>query len=335
MRLAEPGWLLLLILVPLPWLWARARPRLAWPSLNGFGRSQGFARIGQVPALLRAAAIVGMAVALARPQTVGGRTRIAGRGVAIVVALDNSSSMNAADFPTGPETSRDKPPVARLDAARETVARFVAGRPDDLIGLVVFANYPDLATQPTIDHAALLDAIRAVRPARPGDDGTNLGDAIALGIDALRASSPRKKVLILLTDGRNSPAVPRPLDPEEAATLARALGVRLHTIAIGRPGGIARAVEPRTGLPIASQVEGPDLPFLERLAELGGGQAFAAADADALDRVFRDIDALEKSPVRGEIRTRYHERYVPWLVLALAALALDRLLSAGRLRRLP
>jgi Ca-activated chloride channel family protein len=275
------------------------------------------------------AAIGGMAVALARPQEVAGRTRIAGRGVALVVALDQSSSMTSVDFPAG------RAAASRLDAARATVLRFVLGRPDDLIGLVVFANYPDLACQPTVDHAVVLEALDAVRPAEPGDDGTNLGDAIAWGLDALRASPPKKKVLILLTDGRNSPAVPRPLDPEAAASLARDLGITLHTIAIGQPGGIARATEPSTGLPVPAQVEGPDLALLERLAHLGGGRAFVAADADALDRVFREIDALETSPIRGEIRTRYRERYAPWLALAMAALALDRLLSAGRLRRLP
>ena len=138
--------------------------------------------VSSVPYVVRGLAIAALAVAVARPQTVGGTTRIAGQGVAIVVAVDQSSSMSAADFPDGP----GRPPVSRLEAARATLARFIAGRPDDLIGLVVFANYPDLACPPTLDHKFLLDSVNSVRPARPGDDGTNLGDALIWGVNALK-----------------------------------------------------------------------------------------------------------------------------------------------------
>ena len=109
-----------------------------------------------LPAVLRGLAIGGLAVALARPQTVGGMTRIAGQGVAIVVALDQSSSMNAVDFPTDRGTRL----ISRLEAAKTTFTRFVEGRPDDLIGLVVFANYPDLACPPILDHAFLIETRR-------------------------------------------------------------------------------------------------------------------------------------------------------------------------------
>ena len=232
------------------------------------------------PGLLRGLAIGALAVALARPQTVGGVTRIAGQGVAIVVALDQSSSMSTADFPADRDTRR----ISRLEAARTTFTRFVAGRPDDLIGLVVFANYPDLTCPPTLDHRFLVDSVAAIRGARPGDDGTNIGDAIAWGLDALRNTNPSKRVLVLLTDGNNEPAVPRPLDPDVAATLARDLGVTLHTIAIGRPGGIRHGTEPGTDKPVLTEVEGPNIPLLERLARITGGRAFVATDADALDR---------------------------------------------------
>ena len=331
MHFAQPGWLWLLVLMPLPWLLERGRPRIAWPGFDGFtARHQiGWASFRTLPALLRGLAIGGLAVALARPQTVGGFTRIAGKGVAIVVALDQSSSMNAVDFPT----DRDTRLISRLEAAKTTFTRFVEGRSDDLIGLVVFANLPELACPPILDHAFLLETVDAVRSARPGDDGTNIGDAIALGIDTLLIAPPKKKVLVLLTDGNNEPAVPQPLDPEQAAVLARELGVTLHTIAIGRISGVARGVDPQ--LPRPAEVEGPNLPLLERMAQLSGGRSFAATDADALDEVFRRIDALEKSPVRGQILTRYDEHFVPWAGFSLAALILERLLSQGRLRRLP
>lgn len=332
MRLAEPGWLAMLALTPLPWWAARARPRLLWPTLGGFAKGpRAASRWRFVAPLARGAAIACLAVALARPRSAGDTIRVAGKGVAIVVALDHSSSMTTEDFGAGPTSG----PISRLAAAKATFARFVAGRDDDLVGLVAFANYPDLIGPPTLDHRLLLDAARGVRPARADDDGTNIGHAIVRGVQALRAVSPRKKVLILLTDGVDSPAVARPTPPEAAASLARELGITLHTIAVGRAGGVVHDVEPTSKLPIASEVGGPDFALLRRLADLGGGRAFVAADARALDDVFAAIDALEASPIQGTVRVRYREEYAPWAAAALALLVLDRLATAGRLRRLP
>ena len=182
----------------------------------------------------------------------------------------------------------------------------------------------------------LLETIAAVRSAQAGDDGTNIGDAIAVGLEALLVASPKKKVLVLLTDGNNEPAVPQPLDPEQAAILARDLGVTMHTIAIGRTGGVMRGIDPGVRLPVVdgrygaqSAASGATWPS-SRAAALS-----RRPDADALAEVFRTIDALEKSPVRGQILTRYNEHYAPWAGLALGLLVLDRLLSLGRLRRLP
>lgn len=334
MRLAQPVWLILLGFAVLPLARERMRGRVAWPSLSGFvGGGAGFspwAWFAWLPAALQALAIGAIAVAAARPQTVGGVVRIAAKGVAIVVAMDQSSSMNTVDFPADRDTRR----ISRLEAARETFARFVEGRPDDLVGLTTFANYPDLACPPTLDHRFLIETAAAVRPARPGDDGTNIGDAIAWSLEALRLASPAKKVLILLTDGNDAPAVPNPLAPERAAELARDLGVTLHTIAVGREGGVVHGVD-ATGVPVVAEREGPNVELLERLAATTGGRSFRATDADALDAVFRTIDALEKSQIRDEVRTRYDERFAPWAAAAVGLLALDRLLTCGRLRRLP
>jgi Ca-activated chloride channel homolog len=336
MRLAETAWLALLLLVFLPGLWGRRRPRIAWPSLEGFGarRSKRAAFFRALPWLVKGAALACLAVAMARPQSPGGRIRVAGRGVAIVALIDRSSSMKAVDFPA------EGGPISRLDAAKATLARFVRARDDDLMGLIKFANYPDVDAAPTLDQAFLLDAVRSIRPAGQVDDGTNLGDAIAQGLGAIRNAPTRRKVLILVTDGRNAPAVARPVDPVVAASLARELGVTLHTIAIGRPPEAnAGEVPKKPGGPRPdnpeTEGEGPDFALLARLAEVGGGRAFVAADADTLDRVFAEIDALEKSPVAGMVRTIYRERYAPWAAAALGLLAIDLVLASGRFRRLP
>ena len=262
-QFAHPGWLVLLVLVPVPWMLERARPRILWPSFAELPPAQRRRTwrlwLRFLPAMLRGLAIGALALALARPQTVGGMIRIAAHGVAIVVALDQSSSMSTVDFTVDQETRR----ISRLEAAKATFTSFVEGRPDDAIGLVVFADYPDLICSPTLDHRSLVEIVKPIRPARPADDGTNIGDAIAWGLDALRNTTPSKRVLVLLTDGNNEPGVPHPLDPQRAAELARDLGVVLHTIAIGRPGGIVRGAEPKTNLPVMTEVEGPNIPLLE------------------------------------------------------------------------
>jgi Ca-activated chloride channel family protein len=329
---AEPAWLGLLILTPLPWLWERTRPRLSWPTLAPFvGTRRGWAVWASgLPTLSLSVAIAAMAVALARPQTIGGRTRVAGQGVAIVVAIDRSSSMKAADFADG---GADKP--TRLDAAKRTLDRFIQGRLDDPIGVVAFANYPDLTCPPTLDHEFARATVGALSPAVGSDDGTNLGDALAVGLDALRHASARSRVLVLVSDGRNDPNVARPLDPREAARIARGLGIVVHTIAVGDAGGLVRSTDAASNLPVVSEVGGPDLALLAEIARLGGGRSFRATDARSLDAIFAAIDELEKSPVSGTILTRYRERFAPWAVVALVCLTVQRLMRDGRLSRLP
>jgi Ca-activated chloride channel family protein len=337
MRLAEPLWLLLLPLIPLlMWAGSRRRPRLAWPTLAPFeGAPRGRAGLaGIVPPLLRFLALSALVVALARPQTVGGRTRLRTQGIAIVVALDRSSSMEAADG-RDPLTGR---PVTRFDSAREAFARFVAGRTDDLVGLVAFAAAPDLTSPPTLDHEFLLDAAGALRTATAAEDGTNIGDAIAWGLDALRHAGSPRKVLVVLTDGDNRPPVTAgapPLDPRAAARLASRLGITLHSVAVGRAGGTVRETIPGVNLDLVGEVEGPNLELLRDLARLGNGRAFEAADPAALAGVFAELDAFERTSLTGAIRTRYREWAPLCLAVAIAAILFDRLLAAGPLRRLP
>jgi len=332
LRFAYPGWLWLAVLAPWLLVLEALRPRLAWPSLAGFRDRPrlSWSWLASAPALARALVIVALAFALARPRTLGGVIHLAGQGVAIVVVLDHSSSMTARDESMDP----GGPPISRLDAARRTLALFVAGRRDDLVGLVAFANYPDLVCPPTLDHETLVGLASLIEPARPGDDGTNIGDAVALGLDALRQAPPHKKVLVLLTDGNNEPAVPNPLDPIEAATLARDLGVTLHAVAIGPYRG--RLIGRDPAMPPAPQSpDGPNLPLLERMAEITGGRLFAATNLDALDRIFKSIDTLEKSLVQGRTLTRFEEHYAVFAGLAFLMLGLDLIMSFGRLRRLP
>lgn len=321
-----------LLLVPTPWLWGFFRGRIGWSSVGLFPKSRitTGTLFAWAPNVLQAAAIGALAIALARPQTVGGRTYIKARGVTIVVALDRSSSMKTSDVAT------PQGPISRIEAARRAFVRFVVGRPDDLIGLVSFANYPDTTCPPTLDHKVLLESIEALKTARAGDDGTTLGDAIAWALHVARDTSPQKKVVVLITDGHDSPGVSNPLDPIDAASLAARLGITVHTIAIGPASGVERRRQADTaGLDLIRETEGPDIALLEKIAIAGGGRAFVATDSAALDLIFQALDSLEKSPLTGKIEIRYKEHYQAWILAAIAALTLERIVVAGRLRRLP
>ena len=347
-RFADPSWLIFLVFAVLPWIASRRRPRLSWPTLDGFQAPKSISwtvGLAFLPTLARAGAIACIVVGLARPQTAGEQIRISGRGVAIALVVDRSSSMKTTDFPS------ELGLLSRLDATKLILGQFLEARTDDLIGVVGFAGYPDTLAPPTLDHRFTWDAIRGIRPAGATDDGTDIGGAIAWALGMLRPAPTQRKVLILLTDGHHAPGATRSIDPTVAAEVAKGLGVTLHTVAVGRPPGpkvdsapVAPPVKP--GKPGDSPAEppkavpspegdGPDLDLLAKLAERGNGKAFVATDLAALGAIFEAIDALETSPIQGTIRTVYHERFVPWVVAALGLVAVDLTLSLGWLRRLP
>jgi Ca-activated chloride channel family protein len=230
----------------------------------------------------------------------------------VLLCVDVSSSMVADDLERG---------SSRLEVTRRAAREFIAERPDDRIGLVTFARYPDLVCPPTMDHGslrAMLDAVEQV--AADGDeDATGIGLAVARCAAALRASTASSKVVVLLTDGEENvarPDLPEEITPVEAARLCAELGVRVYSIAagIGRqtPGG--QWVELDTG-PV------------RQLAELSGGAFFAARDAAAVARVYAMIGELERSAFAAP-RFEYADRFLAFLVAGLLLWALGRLGAA-------
>jgi Ca-activated chloride channel family protein len=211
----------------------------------------------------------------------------------------------------------NNPGVSRLDHARRSLEHFVAKRTNDFLGLVAFARIPERRCPLTLDHPFLIDAARGIQPAAPGDDGTNMGDAIAWSIEELRSVQAARRVVVLLSDGRNEPGIPGALEPIEAARLARSMGAILHTIAIG--GGSP------SGAAASNATNGPDFELLAEMARAGGGRMFVAADPESLESAFLAIDELEPNPIRGEVFSRYHEQRP---LLAAAAFVI-LLLSLG------
>lgn len=355
-------WVLLaLFLTPLVWwVWlARPRPSIGFAGVARFraaGRSWG-ARARHVLPVLRTLVLVLLVVSIARPQKADEETRVTTEGVAIQLVVDRSGSMNQPDFAT--EGGRMQ---TRLQAVKDVVEAFVLGdggqlkgRPDDLIGLIVFAMYPDTETPLTRDHPALVEALRKVRT--PGDrdpeNRTAIGDALLLAVERIRNIQRRfegnesfkikSQVIVLLTDGEQNAGKHQ---PEEAAEVAASLGVKIYTI------GAAPDFQTREmgGFLFPSrQVQVPvnvDEESLQQVAEKTGGRYFRARDVQSLAEIYREIDRLERSAVDETKYYQYEELAYTWtelggaawpplLLAALVLLAAEVVLSHTRFRRIP
>ena len=284
-----------------------------------------------------------LAVALAGPRTPDLRTRIDAEGVAVMMLVDVSGSMATHDFDWQGE------PISRLDAVKRVFRLFVAGgddthsfqgRPTDAIGLAVFATRPRTTCPLTLSHSVLLRLLDDEQPRSiPGESETNISDAVALGLHRLQNAGPRRKVLVLLTDGEHN--VPNPRSdwtPRQAAQIAASLDVPIYTIDAGGGAGVA---EP--GAPAAADGvgESPALAreravrTLEDMAKITHGQYFRAGDTAGLLDACRAIDRLERTDVKSFEYRKYHEGY-PWFAAAaLLLFALSLALDLTFWRRLP
>jgi Ca-activated chloride channel family protein len=264
------------------------------------------------------AGLLALVVALARPASREVREDPR-EGVDVLLALDAASSMTTNDL----DGAR-----ARLDVARDAAAAFVRGRPDDRVGLVTFARYPDLRCPPTLDHEALLRILEAVVPVASDDpeDATGIGTAVARAAQVLSTSPLASRVVVLLTDGEENVAsegAPGEIAPAHAAQLARRLGVRVHAIAAGR------------GRPDRSGAFVPvDTRAVEEVARATGGGFFRAEDAGGLRAVFARIDEMERSAF-SEPRYAFEDRFLPLLALGIVLLVASRALASTALEVLP
>lgn len=286
-------------------------------------------RLRYVPDGLRVMAWLLLVIALARPQAGFSSEVLRGRGVDIVLAVDISNSMAALDFE----------PQNRLEAAKSVIANFIVGRRFDRIGIVVFARNAFHVAPLTLDYTVLLELLRDVRLVGEitGPDGTPLiidGTAIGLGIasaaNMLRQGDAASRVIILLTDGDNNAA----LDPLEAASAADVLGLRIHTIGMGRSGlvNVPNPENPNQILTIESDLNEP---LLQTIAMTASGTYFRAQDLDDLQRIYNEIDSLEQSDVRIEVAVRWQDRVQGLLLGGFVLLLLERLLRRTVFQTIP
>jgi Ca-activated chloride channel family protein len=278
--------------------------------------------------LLNGVRIVALALtilAVARPQTGQAREIVKGEGVNIALALDISGSMASLDFE----------PQDRLEAAKRVISDFVQKRPYDQIGLVVFASNAFSQSPTTTDHNVLLRLLDRTELATDLgiDDGTAIGMGLANAGNMLKDSDAKSRVIILLTDGVNNAGE---IDPLTAAEAAKALGIRVYTIGMGRPGQVPVPVVDLFGRErIVYQESALDEATLQEIASITDGQYYRAEDTAGLRQIYDEIDSLEKSQVEVERFTRYQE-LMGWLLIpALGLVVSEMVLRKTVFRKLP
>jgi Ca-activated chloride channel family protein len=331
MRFADPALLWLLLLLPLLAILRGRSGRAAAVLYSTAERVRAVARPrrarpGAVLAGLRLLGVTLLVIALARPQRVEATSEVSSSGIDIVLAVDVSGSMEALDFNLGGQ------PANRLEVAKSVIDRFIEARPNDRIGLVAFAGRPYLVSPLTLDHEWLRQNLERTRIGLV-EDGTAIGTALATSVNRLRDQDASSKIVVMLTDGVNNAGK---IAPETAAEAARALGVKVYTIAAGTEGEAPMPVTDASGRRriVQARVD-VDEETLTHVAEETGGRFFRATDTDSLARIYDEIDRLEKTSVTATKYEKAEDLFAWALLPGLGLLLLEGVLANTRLRRLP
>lgn len=335
----DPWFLALLPLAPLAfWLATRPPSVLRYSSLSLLvGKPCSWrSRLSKLPAALLAVGVVALVVALARPRTPELETKVSRDGVAIMMVVDLSSSMDARDL-----VEEDRR-INRLDVVKEVFLKFLfgddqtagRGRHDDLVGLVTFARYADSICPLTLDHGNLAAIVKDLSIVRErAEDGTALGDGLGLAVERLRRSKAKSRIAILLTDGVRNAGV---IEPQKAAELAADNDIKVYCIGAGTNGF---ALMPAVGFfgrqTLVRQPVRIDEKTLREIADKTGGRYYRAVNKSALARIYRQIDRLERTKVTEVRYLQYEEHFSYFVAAGSALLALAALLQGSVFRRLP
>jgi Ca-activated chloride channel family protein len=316
----NPEALLLLLLLPVWWLWRRKRSEdaIVFSRTGVLARGPRAGRaIARLIFILRNVAIAGIIVALARPRSGAHVENISSSGINIVLSLDLSSSMLAQDFQ----------PNNRLEVAKARAKEFVRARESDRIGIVAFAGEALTQVPLTTDQPVILQSIDNLQAGQL-EDGTALGLGIATAANRLRDAPGKSRVMIVVTDGVNNRG---DIDPLSAAKAAAVYGIRIYGIGVGTE-GVAPVPVGRDvfGLRFENQPVKIDEALLRQIAALTGGRYFRARDGAALRQIYSQINLLERAPVETRTRVSYTELYRIALGIAMAALLAELALTAWR-----
>ena len=317
---AELLWLLLIIPLLIAWyVWKRNKSQASFSVTTSAPFSQTKSvkqRFRHIPFALRMLVIAFVIIALARPQSSISHKQVDVEGIDIVMALDVSGSMMAMDFRPN-----------RLEACKNVIKSFIENRPNDRIGLVVYAGEAYTKCPLTSDHSTLLNALESTKFGVI-DDGTAIGDGLGTAINRLRESTAKSRVIILLSDGVNNAGH---IDPYSAAEIAKEYGIRVYTIGCGTIG--TAPISTPYGV-MQMQVE-IDEPLMRSIAKETGGQYFRAQNKTKLKEVYDEIDKMEKTRITEYHFTNKPDEFFPFLLIALACFALEVLLRYTVLRVKP
>jgi len=328
-RFAQPEYLFLLLIVPffIWWHLRKRKIRSATLKYSNVGLFKGTHvpksnKIRQWLFYLRMAAIALTIVAFSRPQSGQTGEEITTEGIDIMLAVDVSSSMLAEDFK----------PQNRIEAAKSVAADFIQGRNNDRIGMVVFAGKSFTQCPLTLDYGILLNFMKDIKTGII-EDGTAIGLAIANATNRLRNSEAKSKVVILLTDGRNNKGE---IDPITAAKVANAVNVKVYTVGVGTRGKAPYPVDdPFFGKRYVMREADLDEDVLKDVSKTTGGQYFRATDRSSLEKIFENIDKLEKTKIEVKQYTRYSELFPVYLWAAFLLLLVETILTNTRFRKIP
>ncbi len=261
-------------------------------------------------------------VVLARPQSTDSWSKSDTEGIDIMISLDVSGSMLAADF---------KP--NRVEAAKDVASQFILGRPTDNIGLVIFAKESFTMCPMTTDHAVLLNLLKDVNTELIDGNATAIGNGLATAVNRIKDGQAKSKTIILLTDGTNNAGDVAPIT---SAEIAKAFGVRVYTVGVGTQGTAPfPAMTPYGTVVYQDMKVDIDEPTLKEIASITGGQYFRATDKSKLKSIFEEIDKMEKTKISVREFSKKKEEYLPFALIAFGLLLIYILLRNTLLRTIP
>ena len=322
----QPAFFGLLVLVPLVIWWellksGRGQGTVLMSTVRPFAGMRSWkSALRLVPFILRVLALCCLIFALARPQTRNDEQLVNGEGIDIVLCLDISGSMLAQDFTPN-----------RMEAAKNVASEFIDNRPTDRIGLVIFSGESFTMCPLTTDRNMLKSQLYNVQSGLL-EDGTAIGSGLATGVDRLRNSPSKSKVIILLTDGENNGGL---IDPNTAKEIAKEVGVRVYTIGMGTEGYAPIPVQTPGGVVMQREKVNIDEKLLTQIATETGGKYYRAKDNESLKGIYDEINRLEKSKIEVTALRRYTEQFFPFAVAAILLLSLEMLLRWTVFRKFP
>jgi Ca-activated chloride channel homolog len=323
MSFAHPSLLLLLLLLP-PTAWLKGRrgstPAFVYSSVKlveGLTQTRR-SHAGALLAALRWLALAIFIVALAQPRLSKSTTEVKASGIDIVCALDLSGSMTTGDYIINGQQ------VNRISMAKPVLKQFIEGRPNDRIGLVVFAAEAFIAAPMTLDHDYLLETVDRLGIGTINSDATAIGDGITTALNRLRELKSKSRIIVLMTDGANNSGK---IDPITATHAAQALGVKIYTIGLGN-----HDIVQQMGLPPGYL---PDEETLQQISEMTGGRYYRADNSEKFQKIYAEIDKLEKTEAVINKYTEYRQLFAWFIAGGLALLLIEIILAQTIFRRLP